>query len=820
MNTAGHVMDERLTGDDWLTGRRFAALMALVICVTFAEVVFGLTSFAYRDFGLFGAPLAAYHRECFWRGEVPLVNPFNNCGLPFLAQWNTLTCYPLSLIYLLLPFPWSLNLFTLAHLWLAGVAMYFLAFRWTGHRLAAAVAGVAFALNGLTLHALMWPNNLAALGWMPLVVLWVERAGREGGRAVCVAGLVGALQMLTGAPEIIGFTWLIAGVLALGTLARIFHIPHQPATLCRRRRQEAKLCSPSPAKPPHVGASSGGEESEPEGGTTALWQLLRRLAATGALVAGLAAVQLLPFVELLAHSQRDRAFGGDAWAMPGWGWANFLVPLFRCTPSMHGVYSQDAQQWTSSYYVGIGVLALGVLAVLKVRRAIVWTLAALALAGAWLALGNSGGLLAGLKWLVPSLGWVRFPIKWVVVTVFALPLLAAFGLAWWRTPFAPGRSGLRRSLVQVGLTLLVAVMVVVAFALWFPFPKEDLRTTLWSGGSRAVLLVLVLAAFFGWARARTPRQAGWLGAGLLAVLILDALTHTPRSNPTVPVTAYRMPAGPTAPRLGESRAMISPAMQRFLDYAGTPDLGETFRGQQQALFGNCNLLARVPKVNGFYSLYLKAEAQVQALLYASTNPPPDGLLDFLGVAQISAPDDGFAWQHRETALPMVTAGQRPVFADEPTTLGLLASPEFEPRQVVYLPPEARGAVRVQAQASATVNSAKFAAGRIEWVVEAEAPALVVIAQAFHRPWKAQVDGRPVPLWRANHAFQALEVPAGPSQVTLVYRDTAFVVGLLVSSFTLLLCGFFYWQGRRRTSLEDSASTPRSSGAGIELQNAA
>ena len=55
-------------------------------------------------------------RESFWRGEMPLWNPYNNCGLPFLAQWNTLALYPGSLFYLLLPLSWALGVFCLLHL--------------------------------------------------------------------------------------------------------------------------------------------------------------------------------------------------------------------------------------------------------------------------------------------------------------------------------------------------------------------------------------------------------------------------------------------------------------------------------------------------------------------------------------------------------------------------------------------------------------------------------------------------------------------------------------------------------------------------------
>src|SRR5688500_3512806 len=131
---------------EWLCTRRFALVLGFIIAAAFPQILLGTQSFVFRDFGLFGYPIAHYHRECFWRGELPFWNPLNNCGIPFLAQWNTLTLYPLSLIYLLLPMPWSLNLFCLIHLYLAGIGMFCLTSRWTNCRAGAAVAGMAFAL--------------------------------------------------------------------------------------------------------------------------------------------------------------------------------------------------------------------------------------------------------------------------------------------------------------------------------------------------------------------------------------------------------------------------------------------------------------------------------------------------------------------------------------------------------------------------------------------------------------------------------------------------------------------------------------------------
>src|SRR5688500_14523438 len=111
---------------DW-SPRHFAAVLAGLIFISFPGVLLGFKTFFFRDFGVFSYPLAAYYRDSFWRGELPLWNPLNNAGLPFLAQWNTLVLYPPSLLYLLLPLPWSLNLFCLGHLFLGGISAYFLA---------------------------------------------------------------------------------------------------------------------------------------------------------------------------------------------------------------------------------------------------------------------------------------------------------------------------------------------------------------------------------------------------------------------------------------------------------------------------------------------------------------------------------------------------------------------------------------------------------------------------------------------------------------------------------------------------------------------
>ncbi len=744
--------DAAVSFDTWFTPGRFATFLGLFLCAAFFTTLTGRETFFYRDFGLFGYPLAHYQRECFWRGEVPLWNPLSCCGLPFLAQWNTMTLYPLSLFYLVFPLSWSLGVFNLAHLFLGGMGMYYLAYRWTGNRLGACVAGLAYSCNGLMWHALMWPNNSAALGWMPWVVLAVEQAWRQGGRRnIILAAMAGTMQMLSGAPEVIVLTWFILGVL---WLAHLFREKLSPGWIC--------------------------------------WRFL----CVVCLIAGLSAAQLLPFMDLIAHSQRDAGFGNSRWAMPLWGWANFIVPLFHCSPSILGVFSQNDQQWTASYYMGIGVLALAVLAVWRGRQPRVYLLAAIALTGLVLSMGENAHLFGWIKQAFPLLGIMRFPIKIVVLPVFALPLLAAFALKGCMATAPSEARAIRWRTLALGTILLLMLAGILSYARKFPFADDSWPVTLESGLTRAAFLVLILGAFYlltrTWPAQTTP---GLIGVALLILVALDALTHAPKSNPTISVGAYG-PLGieqSVKARHGESRALVNPKLQAFLFRAATTNALHYYTGVRRALYLDCNLIDDVPTASGFFSVYLRSSAKVSALLNDDPDNLPEPLADFIGASQISAPDTSFTWITRTNFMPMATAGQKPVYAGPDETLKAVASPAFDPRSTVFLPLKARQFIAVSNQSAPRIISRKFSAQQAQLEVQADEPALIVVAQSFYHPWHAYVDGKPTPLWEANYAFQALQVPAGRHEVRLAYEDRMFETGAVISLATLLFAGLgWFW----------------------------
>ena len=745
-------MSKSETDTNWMetfTAGRLALVIGLLLFALYPGVLLGTQTFFYQDYGLFTYPLAHYAHQSLWRGEVPLWNPLNNCGVPFLAQWNTSVCYPLSLIYLLLPLPWSLNIFCLGHLVLAGTSMYLLAFRWTQNRLAASIAGLAFGLNGLMLNCLLWTGNPAALSWQPLVVLGVERAWRQGGfRQIALAALAGAMQMLSGAVELVLCTWIMLVIL----------------WLCEAGRKSVPL-----------------------------WPSLGRLTATVTLVAALAAVQILPFLDLLAHSERDSSYAAaETWPLAFWGLANFVVPHFHASQSVLGTHHLAGQYWTKAYYLGVGVLILAAAGLWRERRLRVFWLGGMALAGLVLALGDSGFVYAWLKHVVPALGFARYPIKFVAIPVFALPLLAAYGLSSLQAE-SPERSRHgRRILILAGGSL----GLIAGWTLWAsrrcPVPGESWQLTWQSALSRMVFLAGFVAAVCGLLFARTPRVRVRLAVIVTALLALDLVTAGLRIHPTVVTRAF----GPIefnmsfSPRLGEARALVSQRAQAWFNRAGTRDPIAYCVGIRGAMFEDSNLLEGCPKVDGFYPLSLKEQVEACSMVDAGTNRLVKPLADFLGVAQVITPDNPFGWQSRSDYLPLVTTGQRPRFAEDSETLQALASDNFEPRREVYLPTTTKTEVRATNGAEARIMSTEWAAQHVRFSVEAPAPAMVVIAQSFYHNWHSFVDGRPVRLWRANHAFQALEVPAGRHVVSLVYQDRAFHLGAIISALALIACLVF------------------------------
>jgi hypothetical protein len=512
-----------------------------------------------------------------------------------------------------------------------------------------------------------------------------------------------------------------------------------------------------------------------------------------ALVISLAAAQLLPFLDLATHSQRSAGYADTRWSMPGWGWVNFLVPMAFGMTRTEGIFFQNGQYWTSSYYLGISTLWLALLAVWTVRERRVRLLGATAMVALIFAFGENTFVYPALRKIIPQLSLMTYPIKYVIFVALLAPLLAAFALAHQQNLRSEEKSSFKKRLVLVGAILLALIAGILFWAWQFPFSTDDVHTTLLNGLSRAAFLILTGALLFVLTRKNAPGLRHIAPLILIFTAWLDVYTHEPAQNPAVPSSVYELNlararlAMQPQPALGESRAMVTPtAAMGFIRFA-LSDPKNNFLAKRLGYCGNGNLLDAVPKVDGFFSLVPRESDGLISLLYGATNANFPKLNDFLGVSQITAPDEIFHWQSRPTFLPFITAGQKPVFLDDAGTLRALTQPDFDGSKIVYLPPEAKPLVNATNQTSVRLISSSFIPQQVDVEVESAQPALVVFAQTYYHDWQATVDGQPAPLLRANHAFQAVPIPSGRHGVRLEYKDRAFEIGAAISMSMWLGC---------------------------------
>jgi hypothetical protein len=323
-----------------------------------------------------------------------------------------------------------------------------------------------------------------------------------------------------------------------------------------------------------------------------------------------------------------------------------------------------------------------------------------------------------------------------------------------------------------------------------------------TGLSRGLFLVLTLAAL--WLFARRPASRTWSIALLLAVGWLDILTHEPWQNPTAPPSVYEQGVAAVklqlkpAPDIAESRIMISPFSARQLYYKPAMGLVTNFMVDRVVFLANCNLMDDMPKVDGFFPLDVREVDKVLWLLASRNAEELEKLEDFLSVSHTIAPGTVFDWVPRTHFIPIATIGQAPVFAEAPATYSAITDANTDFRKVVYLPMEAKATVKAAGEPRSRILAKDFANNRQSMDVETPAPTMLVLCQTYYHNWKATVDGANVPLWRANYAFQAVEVPAGRHRVVLTYSDNGFRVGEAVSLASVLACAAG-WLALRRAS---------------------
>lgn len=171
------------------------------------------------DFMNYYLPNAEYAGARLAEGELPLWNPRQGAGIPFLATLQVGALYPPNLLHALLPAQTAFLVLAALHLLLSFSLAGALASALGAGAVGSAVAGLAYA-SSLQLVGSIWsPPTQYAAAWAPGVLLAVDRTiARASGRRAVALALVVAMSLLSGWPYTFALAALGAALYGIACL--------------------------------------------------------------------------------------------------------------------------------------------------------------------------------------------------------------------------------------------------------------------------------------------------------------------------------------------------------------------------------------------------------------------------------------------------------------------------------------------------------------------------------------------------------------------------------------------------------------------------
>ncbi len=138
---------------------------------------------------------------------------------------------------------------------------------------------------------------------------------------------------------------------------------------------------------------------------------------------------------------------------------------------------------------------------------------------------------------------------------------------------------------------------------------------------------------------------------------------------------------------------------------------------------------------------------------------------------------------------------------EDAALSAVASPQFSPAdEVVLEDPRAPVPSRSGGSGASDVRVDGYTPMRVTLHAAMQGDGYLVLSDTNYPGWKADVDGKTVPIYQADYLFRAVYLTKGDHEVTFHYEPTSLWVGSAVSLGSLVItvteiCGVAVWRYR-------------------------
>jgi hypothetical protein len=789
------------------------ATLALLVFAFFSRFLLTGRFFLMRDLICDFYARKKFYKIHLLQGELPLWNPYNGGGEPFLSNMESAVFYPPNLLNLLFTVPTANVILVTLHVFLAGFGVWLACRAWRISQQGSLLAAISFAFGTQMVTRIEFSSFHCSLSWYPLAValftLWLKQPSL---RKFLLLALLFSLQFLGGYPEAVLFTagTLVIYALVVGSRSRLAG---------KKRLNGAGLA-------------------------------LLGLAGMGVIAIMLSLAQILPVLTILPLSIRavQEPLANEASVNPVM-WLSALFPYLYGVPGHFGRYWAPAcwEFWLGTFYVGLLPVMLCV--TVLIRSALGWRkepadltsdpavglrttfLVVLLIFSMLYAMGAYTPFFGFLWHVFPPLHWFRWPAKALMVVSFALSCLGGIALDWlanqgdvrgqqssaWRKRLANyGPVALWLSLAALAGACLADAGGLLPWILRSYFnlgavaekyshniPWKTLNNDLLKFSLVAVFSTILIQLYI---LKRERRRVIFIV--MMLVLFSDLMITT---YPLLPSSDMNIMSN-----TGELDDLFRSGKLKGRIYRQTPNAISLYgvtnekllRQSRNSMVGYWSLVDKVPKV--FPVGDFKLQNYMDLISYDDDSIPElhkTKILQIIGAAyflETPLQPEYFTKKRINTpklypledATPAaVVVGHAVGFATWDDLLHALVSGNYDLSKVALLESADLTQIGHLDDTGLIKHEIIDYANRLNGLtvkVRSAKQGLLVINATYYPRWVAKVNGIETPIYQANGPFRAVVIPAGDSVVEMDYHPQNTIIGLYLSlgCLTLVLVAFF------------------------------
>ncbi|MHB9037272.1 MAG: hypothetical protein ACYC64_11455 [Armatimonadota bacterium] len=340
-------------------------------------------------------PWRVFYVRSMLSGHIPLWNPHQFCGTPFLANGQSAMLYPGNLLFLIFDPISAFTVFAALHLFLAQAFTYKFMRELGAGILGGIVAAICFAFSAFMVLWLELPTFISVAVYLPLTLFLIHRSVER--RSVFYGMLAGAslgLALLAGHFQIAFYVGFVAVLWWAWKFVEVWRA---------------------------------------DGQLYALVRVVYPFVAFAAIAVLISAPQVLPTRELAMNSHRVRDVTSEGYArfignaVKPYRLITAFVPDFFGNPSKNTYFLGSAADYMEyGLYIGILPLMLALIGLARIRdKLCIVFCAVLALLALLCALGTP--LNAPFYYLIPGFSSLGGPNRILLLYFFGVAVMAGFG---------------------------------------------------------------------------------------------------------------------------------------------------------------------------------------------------------------------------------------------------------------------------------------------------------------------------------------------------------------------------------------------------------